>query len=202
MARIITLAHQKGGVGKSTLALNLAYCFQNGLKVGIVDADLQGSLSSWKLMADGINLINVIDDFTNLKSQPFDLVIVDTPPYLSNRLPELFIQSDFILVPTRAGFFDMMAIKSTLALIQDTMKKRTELKAGIFFNMIKGNSSITSEIRSLTKDFTIPVLKSIISDRVSFTRSVIYGGVLETSDEKAKIEIIDLSEEILTLLGL
>ncbi len=202
MARIITLAHQKGGVGKSTLALNLAYCFQIGLKVGLVDADLQGSLRSLQLMVDGINLIDVIDDFSNLKSQPFDVILVDTPPYLSNRLPELFLQSDFILVPTKAGFFDMMAIKSTLALIQDTMKDRPDLKAGIVFNMIKGRSSITSEIRSLTKDFTIPVLQSMISDRVSFTRSAISGGVLQTADEKAKTEMIELTEEILSLLGL
>ncbi len=202
MARIITLAHQKGGVGKSTLALNLAYCFQNGLKVGLVDADLQGSLRSLNLMADGISLINLIDDFTNLKTQPFDLILVDTPPYLSNRLPELFLQSDFILVPTKAGFFDMMAIKSTLSLIQDTLKMRPDLKSGIVFNMIKSSSSITSEIRSLTKDFSIPVLKSIISDRVSFTRSAISGGVLETNDEKAKYEIISLADEILSQLGL
>lgn len=79
MARIITLAFQKGGVGKLTIALNLAYCFLNGLKVGLVDVDLQGSLRSLQLMADDINLINVIDDFTNLKNQPLDLVILDTP---------------------------------------------------------------------------------------------------------------------------
>jgi chromosome partitioning protein len=153
-------------------------------------------------MADGISLINLIDDFTNLKTQPFDLILVDTPPYLSNRLPELFLQSDFILVPTKAGFFDMMAIKSTLALIQDTLKILPDLKSGIVFNMIKSSSSITSEIRSLTKDFSIPVLKSIISDRVSFTRSAISGGVLETNDEKAKYEIISLADEILSQLGL
>jgi chromosome partitioning protein len=43
---------------------------------------------------------------------------VDTPPYLSNRLNELFTYSDYVLVPTNAGFFDVMAIKSTLALIR------------------------------------------------------------------------------------
>jgi len=202
MARVITLAHQKGGVGKSTLALNLAYCFQNGLKIGLVDADLQGSLSGLQLMVDGINLIDTNDDFSTLKEQPYDVILVDTPPYLSNRLPELFLQSDYILVPTKAGFFDLMAIKSTLALIQNSMEEKPGLKAGIVFNMIKGSSSITSEIRTLTKDFTIPVLKSFVSDRVSFTRSTISGGVLQTTDDKAKSEIIALADEILTNLGI
>lgn len=44
MAKIITIAHHKGGVGKSTLAINLALCFQDQLSVAVVDTDLQGSL--------------------------------------------------------------------------------------------------------------------------------------------------------------
>jgi chromosome partitioning protein len=44
MAKIITLAHQKGGVGKSTLALNLALCFKDQLRAALIDADLQGSI--------------------------------------------------------------------------------------------------------------------------------------------------------------
>ena len=111
MAKIITIAHQKGGVGKSTLALNLALCFQDNLSVSIVDTDLQGSLFHIRDDFPGLPVLmpNKVEYLQELEE---DLVIVDTPPYLSDQLPELFFHSDFILIPTKAGFFDVMAIRS------------------------------------------------------------------------------------------
>ena len=55
--KIITVAHQKGGVGKTTLALNLSACFAQGLKVGILDIDLQGSLSGVQQDLENITFI-------------------------------------------------------------------------------------------------------------------------------------------------
>ncbi|MBS1521384.1 MAG: ParA family protein [Bacteroidetes bacterium] len=89
MAKIITIAHQKGGVGKSTLAINLALCFQGQLSVALVDTDLQGSLYHMRSDFPDLTIIGV-DKFSDIQKLAFDLVIVDTPPYLSNRLPELF----------------------------------------------------------------------------------------------------------------
>jgi chromosome partitioning protein len=202
MSKIICIAHQKGGVGKSTLALNLAYCFQNGLKVGLVDADLQGSLTGLKFMVDGINLLPFEDDFTKFNLGSYDLLIIDTPPYLSSKLPELFLNSDFILLPTKAGFFDLMAIKATLEMVKVAKRKKKELKSGIVFNMIKPNSSVSKEMKGLINNESIPVLQSVITERVSYIRSIIDGGVFNTNDEKAKTEVTNLADEILRLLGI
>uniref|UniRef100_UPI00374D87BB nucleotide-binding protein n=1 Tax=Mucilaginibacter sp. TaxID=1882438 RepID=UPI00374D87BB len=57
MGKIITVAHQKGGVGKSTLAMNLAVCFQDQLNVALVDTDLQGSLYQIKDELPGIAVL-------------------------------------------------------------------------------------------------------------------------------------------------
>lgn len=123
MAKIITVAHQKGGVGKSTLALNLATCFQEQINVALVDIDLQGSISDLREDFPKLHIMTE-DRFDQIQQLSHDLVIIDTPPYLSNRLPELFLISDYVLVPTKAGFFDVMAIRSTLHLIDEAKKKR------------------------------------------------------------------------------
>ncbi|WP_347160466.1 ParA family protein [Pontibacter chitinilyticus] len=195
MAKIITVAHQKGGVGKSTLALNLATCFQEQLSVALVDIDLQGSISDIKEDFPKLHIITE-DRFDQIQQLGHDLVIIDTPPYLSSRLPELFLISDYVLVPTKAGFFDVMAIRSTLHLIEEAKKKRTELQAGIVFNMIKHRSGITGEVQELLSHFDTPVLKTMVHDRVSFARSPLTGGVLASEDAKAIDEITSLAEEI------
>ena len=202
MPKIITLAHQKGGVGKSTLALNLAYVFNSSLNVGLLDADLQGSLSSLPLMADGITIISLPKDMEELRKLEFDVIIIDTPPYLSNNLPKLFNVSDFILVPTKAGFLDVMAIQSTIALIQQAKKANPCLKAGIVFNMIQSRYSTVCQVKKMLKDSAVPLLTSFISQRVSYVRSVITSGIINSNDEKAKEEILALAEEILEKLGL
>lgn len=201
MGKIITIAHQKGGVGKSTLALNLAVCFQDQLTVALVDTDLQGSLADLK---DDLASLTIIqeDDFEKIRQLKQQLIIIDTPPYLSNRLPDLFQISDYVLIPTKAGFFDVMAIRSTIALVKEAQKKHTSLNAGIVLNMIKPRSGVTAEVKELLKSFDMPVLTTTVHDRVSFTRSPITGGVLAGDDNKAKEEITALAEEIVNSITL
>lgn len=201
MGKIITIAHQKGGVGKSTLALNLAVCFQDQLSVALVDTDLQGSIADLK---DDLPELSIIqeDNFEKIRQLEHQLIIIDTPPYLSNRLPELFLISDYVLIPTKAGFFDVMAIRSTIALVKEAQKKHSQLNAGIVLNMIKPRSGVTGEVQELLKSFDMPVLDTIVHDRVSFTRSPITGGVLGGDDGKAKEEITGLAEEIVNAIML
>ena len=195
MAKIITIAHQKGGVGKSTLAINFALCFQDQLTVALVDTDLQGSLYHIRKDFPELTIIGV-DKLADIQQLDYDLVVVDTPPYLSSRLPELFRYSDFILVPTKAGFFDVMAIRSTLALIQTAQEQAPDIKAGIVFNMVKPRSGITQEVAELLQSLGTPLLTSRIHDRVSIARSSMTGGILNSGDQKAKEEMMALTEEV------
>ncbi|WP_431199651.1 AAA family ATPase [Mucilaginibacter sp. P19] len=89
MAKIITIAHQKGGVGKSTMALNLALCFKDQLSVALVDSDLQGSLYHAREDFPDLTVL-AAEKVSDIQKMDFDLIIIDTPPYLSNRLTDFF----------------------------------------------------------------------------------------------------------------
>jgi chromosome partitioning protein len=200
MAKIITIAHQKGGVGKSTMAINLALCFQDQLKVALVDSDLQGSIYHVKDDFPGLDIL-LAEKVSDIPKLDYDLIIVDTPPYLSNKLTDLFLISDFVLVPTKAGFFDVMAIRATLALIKFAQAKKNQLKVGIVLNMVKPRSGVTKDVVELLRGLDTPLLNTRVYDRVSITRSAITTGVLNGMDNKAKEEITSLAEEIVSCIS-
>lgn len=194
--KIITVAHQKGGVGKTTLALNLAFYLKDIKTVGIVDTDLQGSVQGLDTLLDGIILISY-EAFQEGNYPDLDVIIIDTPPYLTNRLNDLFSVSDFVLVPTKVSYLDAMALKATMALLQQSQQERPDLKAGIVLNMVKPRTSMNREIKDILDAYPIPTMKTKVHERVSYIRSVIAGGIVQLEDVKAHEEMADLAEEII-----
>jgi chromosome partitioning protein len=197
--KIITVAHQKGGVGKTTLALNLAFYLKDIRRVGIVDTDLQGSVQGLETLLDGITLVSY-EALLEGTYPELDIIIIDTPPYLTNRLNDLFSVSDYVLVPTKVSYLDAMALKATMALLQQCQLERPDLKAGIVLNMVKPRTSMNREIKDILDAYPIPTLTTRVHERVSYIRSVIAGGIVQLEDGKAHEEMADLAEEIINQL--
>ena len=193
MPYFILTTHQKGGVGKSTLTYNLAVNLKDKAKVCIVDMDVQGSLSDFKNFAP-VPVLSP-DKLLELKNSNIDFVFIDTPPYLSNKLPELCKLANAIIIPTKAGVFDVLAIRSTIEIVKQS---GSEKKALIVFNMIKPNTSLTEEIKSQLNEHNITVAKTMVSDLVAFSRSALHNGVED--NKKALSQIEALTNEILILL--
>lgn len=211
MPLIISVTNQKGGVGKSTLALNLAsYFSQNGVRSAVVDSDAQGSIASLVATfgeANTYGSVNLIPrksfrSFLELSDRSdYQILVVDTPPYLSTDLQEIFQISDFVLVPTKPGAFDMFAIESTLEIIRRSQKLKPNLKVGVALNMIAPGTRHVEEIRTYLKGKDVLVLDSEIAKRVEFERCLLtYDSIFASADEKAKAEIRNLAEEIISRL--
>ena len=195
MPKIILITHQKGGVGKSTLTFNLAQNIATNSKVAVLDFDLQGSLSQLEELVTDFKIIPYQDKLESISELQYDFIFIDTPPYLSNHLAKLISISDLIIVPTKAGILDLLAIKSTLAIIEQ--EKRT-IDTLVVFNMIKPNTTLTLDILIGLEEYNVKIATTHISDLVAFTRSVLLRGV--SNDKNAQKQIDQLTEEILTQL--
>ncbi|UCA62260.1 ParA family protein (plasmid) [Chryseobacterium rhizoplanae] len=192
MAKIILTTHQKGGVGKSTLSFNLAVNLKENAKVCIIDLDAQGSLYQVRDLSE-VPIFSE-EKLKEIQSSDFDFVFIDTPPYLSNKLTELCDLADVIIIPTKAGVLDLLAIKSTIDIIEHS---GNENKALIVFNMVKPNTTLTEEIKDQLSDYNVKVSKNMISDLVAFSRSVLINGVEDNN--KAQKQIDALTKEVLTI---
>ncbi len=192
MAKIILITHQKGGVGKSTLAFNLAVNIKESANVCLVDFDTQGSLLNIKKASD----VPIYEEekLDELLTSEYDFIFIDTPPYLTNKIHDLCNLADVIIIPTKAGILDLLAIKSTIEIVKETNNID---KAIIVFNMVKPNTTLTEEIKSHLGDYNVKVSKNMISDLVIFSRSILINGVEENN--KAQKQIDSLTKEILTL---
>ena len=192
MSKIILITHQKGGVGKSTITYNLASNIRENAKVCIIDMDSQGSLINISELSEvPIFTADMLNE--KIKSD-YDFIFIDTPPYLNEKIIDLCNISDVIIIPTKAGVLDLLAIKSTIDIVKQA---KSENKAIIVFNMIKPNTTLTEEIKSQLQDYNIKVSKNMLSDLVSFSRSVLVNGVEENNNAQKQID--NLTKEILML---
>ena len=192
MSKIILITHQKGGVGKSTIAYNLASNIRENAKVCIIDMDSQGCLINISELSEvPIFTADMLNE--KIKSD-YDFIFIDTPPYLNEKIIDLCNISDVIIIPTKAGVLDLLAIKSTIDIVKQA---KSENKAIIVFNMIKPNTTLTEEIKSQLQDYNIKVSKNMLSDLVSFSRSVLVNGVEENNNAQKQID--NLTKEILML---
>ncbi|MEJ5148844.1 ParA family protein [Sphingobacterium sp. MYb388] len=196
MAKIITIAHQKGGVGKSTLALNLAYSFGRNVRTALTDTDPQGSIVQLQEIATGIDILPY--ERHTLQSD-YDVIFVDTPPYIIETMRPIFLQSDLVIIPTKAGVPDIMAIRATIDLVKEVQQEKKYLKACIVLNMVKSRANITEQAREQLQVYDLPILAEI-KDRVSYTNTFLTGGIHAGNDEAAKQEVEELTKQILELL--
>ena len=119
--KITIVLNGKGGVGKTTTAVNLAAIFAEHHRVLLVDADPQGSASWWVRQSEGRDLgfeTIVLTDFTGVSRQQwsdYDIVVVDMPPALDSiALAAIMPIADYLVLPTPPAPMDLAALIRTV----------------------------------------------------------------------------------------
>lgn len=132
MAVIFTIANRKGGVGKTTLATNLAVALSNKGKLLLVDADEQRSAFQWNEHRE--NKLDVITVHANLLDtlEPFndkyDYILIDVAGRDSEIFREALLVSDKLIVPTQPSLLDLEVIPYIADKAQAATKKNPALK--------------------------------------------------------------------------
>jgi chromosome partitioning protein len=103
--------------------------------------------------------------------------------------------ADLIIIPTKAGFLDLLAIESTINLIKTEDKIEQSI---VVFNMIKVNTTLTIDILIRLEEYNVKIANTHISDLVSITRSVLEKGIKK--DRNAQNQLDRLTKEVLTAL--
>jgi chromosome partitioning protein len=218
MPTFITTAHQKGGVGKSTIALNLyGYFTKAGLKTAIVDIDPQGTITQFSELAEAgrFNLIKRRDFVVSedddrisierllVQVKDYDVVIIDTPPYLTDELEDIFQITNLLIIPCKASLFDALAIRQTLAFIENSKRANDKnFISVIVLTMVISGSNIQDQIREVLKQHKTPILDTEIGNRIAYAKSLLLtGSIVDDDTGKAKDEIENLATEILTLIS-
>lgn len=207
---IISFLNQKGGVGKTTLAIHIADSLsRKDKKVLLVDADPQASALDWAENSENGNRFSVVGlPKKTLRSElrtietDYDYVIVDGPPRVHEIAMAAIAASDLIVIPVQPSPFDVWSLKDIVDLVNEVKTINEHLKTVLVINRKIVNTAIGRDVVSALADYNFPILTTAICQRVAYAESIALGQtVLNTnSDMKASEEIQALTNEILEVI--
>jgi len=191
----IAIISQKGGAGKTTLALHLAAAAEAAKEVALViDTDPQATATQWAEWRGG-NPPEVIDSapprigakIAQAKEQGATFIVIDTPPHADSAASKAVEAADLVLIPCRPSAFDLAAIKTTAQLVQMLGKK-----AYVVFTAGPPNAPrMYEEASELVRTFGVQACPHVLTDRAAYRHASADGKtVLEAKpDGKAAQEV-------------
>lgn len=195
--KTLAIISQKGGSGKTTIAVHMAVCaIRQGYHTAIIDIDPQGSAFDWYMSREAQNELNAVQAsvekvqilLNQAKAGGADFVIIDTAPHSNSAAAIIAQLADYILMPCRPSRFDLKAIGSTASIA-----KLAKTPAAAVINAAP-RGKVSEEAKEALQQQGIDVLAPVLQQRVAYTYAVIDGrSVHEYEPEgKAAAEIDEL----------
>ena len=211
LSKVITISQQKGGTGKTTLAVHLAMAFikYHNLKVAIIDTDPQGSLGKWFMIRTEKKVSNENLTFKTASlwgaqyesktlKNDHDIVIIDTPPKFESDARPAIEAADLVLIPMAASHVDFWA---TGAIVEIAKKANKKILAQI--NRSSQRSKLIDKTKDFIKSLDLNSTDTIIGSRQIYASSMGEGKTAVEKQKKGNAvdEIKKLSEQILQQLN-
>jgi chromosome partitioning protein len=205
---IVSVLNQKGGVGKTTIAVNLAACFSRaGFRVLLVDADPQASALAWSSVRQvdplfvvvGMAKANLHRELPTLRKH-YDVVVIDGAPRVNELSRAAILASELVLIPVQPSPYDVWAARDTLELIAEASAFKRELHAAFIINRMIAKTAIGRDVVTALEQFKeTPVLGPPLVQRVVYAESAARGlSVIEAAPKsEAAKELMQLAEMVL-----
>jgi len=204
--RVVVLASQKGGSGKTTLAGHIAVQAERAGAgpVALIDTDPQGSLAKWWNVRAAETpyflqsaFTNLFQDIENARAQGIRLVVIDTPPAVTKAIAEVVSFADLVVAPTRPSPHDLRAVGPTVDIVEGKRKPLV-----FVVNAATARAKITMEAAiALSQHGTVAPVT--VHNRLDFAASMIDGRTVMEVDPQGKSaqEVVQLWEYLETRLA-
>ncbi len=186
----VAIISQKGGSGKTTLALNLGACAAlDGMQSCVIDTDPQATASAWGDWR-GDRLPQVIDchpirlpsTIRRATEGGVEFVVIDTPPHTDTGAREAIHVADLVLIPSRARAFDLHALEGTANLIAYAGKP-----AYVVLNAVPARASrIVAEANMFVEKLGLKTCPVTLGERATFHRASASGAVATETEPDGK----------------
>ena len=205
---IIGVLNQKGGVGKTTLSVNLAGMLSRARSSSIllIDADPQGSALDFAAARQGDPLFSVIalprpvihKEIARI-GRGFDHVLIDGPPRVSDLARSAIMASDIIVIPVQPSPYDVWSAGEIVKIVNEAKTFKDLQKIVFVVNRKIANTAIGRDVREALSSYPFPVLSATITQRVIFAEAAATGQVVWEIDREglASKEIEAVLSEIM-----